>query len=304
MSRSPRAPAGAPASSAAEQYELDQVRAGEYQVTLANTDGALDPLNTSGPWAGRIMAYQPYRKRAQWPPTRNLLTQVVATGGDLGGYNTGPLDTSGAGQDVFSSTDPSGGGQILADGTAWQGGRVLSFQVPSGSNTPEWIFGTLQTGVIPGQTYTLQVQVRDTTASTSLQVQPFFGWYTAVGGPSALPSSYTYGTSATLTGGTTAAWTQVTLTATAPANAAAMVVGIAPAATAAATCTMQADGLQLEKGATATTWTPPRGCGTRCTGDSWSDGRPAGTSTAPTARSSQSAWTPSRCCPKSNCPMR
>lgn len=239
------------------QYELDQVRAGEYQVTLANIDGALDPLNSSGPWAGRIMAYQPYRKRAQWPPTRNLLTQVVATGGDLGGYNTGALDISGAGQDVFSSTDPSGGGQIVADTTAWQGGRVLSFQVPSGSSSSQWVFGTLQTGVIPGQTYTLQVQVRDTTVSTSLQVQPFFGWYTTAGGPSAPPSSYTYGTPATLTGGTTAAWTQVTLTATAPANAAAMVVGIAPAATAAAACTLQADGLQLEKGATATTWTPP-----------------------------------------------
>ncbi|MFF4403844.1 hypothetical protein [Streptomyces sp. NPDC001404] len=239
------------------QYELDQVRAGEYQVTLANTDGALDPLNGSGPWAGRIMAYQPYRKRAQWPPTRNLLTQVVATGGDLGGYNTGALDTSGAGQDVFSSTDPSGGGQIVADATAWQGGRVLAFQVPSGSAAPAWVFGTLQTGVIPGQSYTLQVQVRNTTASTSLQVKPFFGWYTTAGGPSAPPSSYTYGTSATLSGGTTAAWTQVTVTATAPANAAAMVVGVAPAATAAATCTVQADGMQLEKGTTATTWTPP-----------------------------------------------
>ncbi|WKK24602.1 hypothetical protein QZH56_02845 [Streptomyces olivoreticuli] len=71
---------------------------------LANTDGTLDPLDSSGPWAGHIMAYQPYRKRAQWPPTANLLTQVQATGGDLGGYSTGPLDTSGSGQDIFSLT--------------------------------------------------------------------------------------------------------------------------------------------------------------------------------------------------------
>ncbi|MGA5135036.1 hypothetical protein ACPCTO_35155 [Streptomyces olivoreticuli] len=114
------------------QYELDQIRSGEYQVTLANTDGALDPLNSSGPWAGHIMAYQPYRKRAQWPPTANLLTQVQATGGDLGGCSTGPLDISGSGQDIFSLTDPSGGGQIVADATAWQGSRVLAFQVPNG----------------------------------------------------------------------------------------------------------------------------------------------------------------------------
>ncbi|GAA0364350.1 hypothetical protein [Streptomyces blastmyceticus] len=172
------------------QYELGQIRSGEYQVTLANTDGALDPLNSSGPWAGHIMAYQPYRKRAQWPPTANLLTQVQATGGDLGGYSTGPLDTSGSGQDIFSLTDPSGGGQIVADATAWQGSRVLAFQVPSGSTVPTRIRHIPQYGALPGQTYTMQIRVRTTTTSTSVQAEPFLAWYQA--GFLTGPASFNY----------------------------------------------------------------------------------------------------------------
>ncbi len=236
------------------QYELDQVRAGEYQVTLANTDGALDPLNTSGPWAGHIMAYQPYRKRAQWPPTANLLTQVQATGGDLGGYGTGPLDISGSGQDIFSLTDPSGGGQIVADATAWQGSRVLAFQVPSGTAAPMRIFHIPQYGVIPGQTYTMLVQVRDVTSSTSLQVQPFIAWYQA--GYTSGPFAFSYGTAVTLAGSPTGTWTQLTVTATAPSYAAGMDIGVALAATASATCTVQVDGAYLGKGTTGT-WVAP-----------------------------------------------
>ncbi|WP_438489586.1 hypothetical protein [Streptomyces sp. S186] len=235
------------------QYELDQVRSGEYQATLADTDGALDPLNTSGPWYGHIMAYQPYRKRAQWPPTQNLLTQVQATGGDLGGYGTGTLDQSGAGPDIFSSTDASGG-QIAADSTAWQGARVMQFAVPSGSTAPTRICHTPQYGALPGQTYTMQIRVRNVTSSTSLQVKPHVGWYSASGGS---PTSFAYGTTVTLTGSPTAAWTQLTVTATAPTTAAGMNVGFSLAATAAATCNAQADGWQVEKGSTATAWTAP-----------------------------------------------
>ncbi|SHL75988.1 hypothetical protein [Streptomyces yunnanensis] len=235
------------------QYELDQVRSGEYQATLANTDGALDPLNTAGPWYGHIMAYQPYRKRAQWPPTQNLLTQVQATGGDLGGYNTGTLDQSGLGPDVFSLTDSSGG-QIVADSGAWQGARVLQFAVPSGSTAPTRICHTPQYGVLPGQTYTMQIRVRDITAATTLQIKPHIGWYSASGGS---PTSFAYGTTVTLTGSPTAAWTQLTVTATAPSTAAGMNVGVSVAATAASTCSMQTDGWQLEKGSAATAWTAP-----------------------------------------------
>jgi hypothetical protein len=235
------------------QYETDQVRSGEASLRLANDDAALDPVNAAGPWAGHINPYQPYRKRAQWPPSRNLLDQVMATGGDLGPYALGAINTSSSGPDIFTTTDPAGG-SFVASATAWAGGTVMQFSVPSGSavgarpcHTPRW-------SVIPGQTYTVQLRVRDVTASTSLNVQAFFGWYTA---GIATPTGFNYGTSSVLTGATAAGWTTLTVTATAPANAAGVDCGVALAAAAAATASIQVDGWQLEKGATVTTWTCP-----------------------------------------------
>jgi hypothetical protein len=233
------------------QYELDQVRSGEASFTLANTDAALDPTNTAGPWYGHIQPYQPYRKRAQWPPTRNLLDQGIATAGDFGGVSGTISSTT---TDIFSDTD-STGGQFVTTTSAWQGSVVMQFAVPSGTTAPNRICHTPRPTVVPGQTYTMQMRVRDVTASTSLSVQAAIGWYTAGGG--ATPGSFTYGSSSTLTGSTTAAWTTITVTATAPANAAGMDVGVAVAATAAATCSVQVDGWQVEKGSTATTWQCP-----------------------------------------------
>ncbi|MEV6833472.1 hypothetical protein AB0N17_02905 [Streptomyces sp. NPDC051133] len=243
---------GSSTISRGRQYELDQVRSGEAGLTLANTDAALDPTNASGPWAGHIQPYQPFRKRAQWPPTRNLLDQAVASGGDAGGYSLGTLPTGSAGVDIGSDT---GGGSFISSTSAWQGSVVMQFSVPSGSTAPARICHTPRWSPIPGQTYTMQMRVRDVTASTSLSVQPFIGWFTAGGGTS--PTSFTYGSSATLTGSTTAGWTLITVTATAPANVAGMDVGVALAATAAAIASLQVDGWQLEKGATATTWQCP-----------------------------------------------
>ncbi|MHB9861986.1 hypothetical protein [Streptomyces sp. YIM S03343] len=235
------------------QYETDQVRSGEASLRLANDDGALDPVNASSPWAGHIAPYQPYRRRAQWPVSRNLLDQVIATGGDLGPYSLGNIDTTSAGPDIFSTTDTSGG-SFVASSTAWSGGTVMQFAVPAGSaagalpvHTPRW-------SVVPGRTYTMQLRVRNITAATSLSVQPFFGWYVAGAGFS--PTSYTYGGSATLTGAATD-WTNLTLTVTAPTNVSGMSVGVALAANAAAAVTLQSDGWQLEKGTAATAWTCP-----------------------------------------------
>jgi hypothetical protein len=237
------------------QYETDQVRAGEASLRLANTDAALDPVNAAGPWYGHITPYQPYRRRAQWPLTRNLLDQCVATGGDVGPYALGFIPFGPGGPSIFSSTDTTGG-SFVTSSTAWAGTTTMQFAVPSGSaaaarpcHTPRW-------SVLPGQTYTVQLRVRNITAATSLSVQASFGWYVAGSGTTA-PSSFVYGTASTLTGATAAAWTTLTFTATAPANAAGMDVGFALASAAAATATVQVDGWQLEAGATATAWTCP-----------------------------------------------
>lgn len=233
------------------QYELDQVRSGEATATLANTDGALDPLNASGPWYGHIQPYQPYKRRAQWPPSRNLLTQVTATGGDLGGVATGTIPQGAAGIDVFSLTDSSGG-TITASATAWQGGSVFQFAVPNATVTQQAIGYTLQVAVEPGTAYTMQLRVRNVTAATSLQVDGYITFANVAGTTTSVRSS-----AVTLTGSVTAAWTLITVSGTAPADAARVSFGVETAATAAAACSVQVDGWQWERGATATTWQAP-----------------------------------------------
>ncbi|MFJ8345019.1 hypothetical protein ACIQ9J_01320 [Streptomyces sp. NPDC094153] len=235
------------------QYELDQVRSGEASLTLANNDAALDPTNTSGPWYGNIAPYQPYRRRAQWPPTRNLLDQAAATAGTLGGYALGTIPQNSGGPAIFSTTDATGG-SFVSSATSWQGNTVIQVSVPSGSATAARPCHTPRWSVVPGQTYTMQMRVRNVTASTSLSVRAMIGWYTVA---NASPTSFVYGTTTALTGSATAAWTTITVTATAPAGAMGINVGVSLAAAATATCALQVDGWQLEKGSTATTWVCP-----------------------------------------------
>ncbi|MEU1371972.1 hypothetical protein ABZ454_38675, partial [Streptomyces sp. NPDC005803] len=232
------------------QYETDQVRSGEASLRLANTDAALDPANATSPFAGHIAPYQPYRRRAQWPPTRNLLEQVAATGGDLGGA-TGPIRS--ATTNIFSSADTSGGA-FVSTSTAWQGGSVLQFAVPAAAAAGLRVGFTLRAAVAPGQTYTMQIRVRNITASSTVDVKPFFGWYTY---GLSTPPSYVYGTSSVLTGSPSAGWTTLTITTTAPANAVGMSTGFALNANTTTAVSVQADGWQLEKGTVATPWTCP-----------------------------------------------
>jgi hypothetical protein len=233
------------------QYELDQIQPGTASTVLTNTTGSLDPANVAGPFYGHIQPFQPVRRRAMWPPSINLLSQVMATGGDLGGYAVGSSVVNG---NVFSDTDPTGSGIVAASGTAYQGSNVLQFSVPSGSAVGARICATAEPAAQPGQTYTMQMRIRNITPSTTLQVKSGQGWYLT---PLAPGTSYTYGSTVTLTGSATAAWTQIAVTATAAAGVLGMVVGAMVAATAAATCTIQVDAWQLEKGATASAWSQP-----------------------------------------------
>jgi hypothetical protein len=244
---------GSTSVSRGRQYELDQVRAGEESVTLSNTDGALDPTSASSPFAGHVQPFQPTRIRAQWPPTVNLLSQGIATGGDVGGITAGTI-TASAAHDLLSDTDTTGG-SIVTSTTAWAGGRVAQMAVPINTAAGQRIAHCAQVAVQPGQAYTVQLRVRDVTAATSLQVKPLLGWYAAAG--SSTPSSYTYGSTVTLTGSATAGWTLITVTGTAPAGTYGMDVGVAVAATAAAVCSIQSDGWQTEKGAVASAWVCP-----------------------------------------------
>ncbi|MGE7437940.1 hypothetical protein [Kitasatospora sp. NPDC001175] len=234
------------------QYELDQVRAGTLDLQLANNDGALDPLNASGPWYGHIMPYQPMRIRAQWPPTVNLLTQVQATCGDVGGYLPGPIPTGPQGISVFSGTDSSGG-SIIASGSAWVGTNVFQFSVPSTSTVTALPLWTPQVPPQAGVTYSTQTRVRNVTSATSMQVQALIQTYDA----NLALLSQQLGSTVTLTGSSSASWTQITTTSTVPTGAAYMVIGVALVALPASNALLQADGWQVEKNASPTTWVQP-----------------------------------------------
>ncbi|MFE9372243.1 hypothetical protein ACFYM2_21085 [Streptomyces sp. NPDC006711] len=231
------------------QYELDQIQPGTASTVLSNPAGALDPANTASPFYGRIQPFQPVRRRAMWPPSINLLSQVMATGGDLGGYAVGTKVTD---ANILSDTDSSA--VVAASATAYQGANVLQFSVPSGTAVGARICLTAEPAALPGQTYTMQMRIRNITPGTSLQVKAGQGWYLT---PLTPGTAYTYGSTVTLTGSATAAWTQITVTATAPAGVLGLVVGAMVAATAAATCTIQVDAWQLEKGSSASAWAQP-----------------------------------------------
>ncbi|MEV8324503.1 hypothetical protein [Kitasatospora sp. NPDC056731] len=237
------------------QFELDQVRAGEATIVLANRDGAFDPNNAAGPWAGSVTPYQPIRVRAQWPPSINLLTPTQATGGDAGGYPLGFLQANAAFSTdiaVYSDTDPTTG-LIVADAGAWQGSRVFQFGITFNGVIGQLPCWSGQVAAEPGTTYTLQMQVRNVTAgSTPLQIQPVIGWVTSAG-----TITYTAGSPVTLTGSPTAAWNRLTVTATAPASAYGMVHGVQLLAVLTVSANLQIDGWQVEKGASASTWVQP-----------------------------------------------
>jgi hypothetical protein len=228
------------------QYELDQVRAGEGQFGLLNTDAAFEPTNTSGPWFGHVKPYEPFRRRAQWPATRNLLTQVQATGGDLGGFPTGPIPND------ARVTGETGPGSILATASAWQGGRVFDFPVAAGAGGNAVIFGTAQPAADPGTTYTHTVRVRNVAASGTLQIKPYIAWYTA----GVATATAVDGGTVALVGSVSADWTTLTITATAPANVAGIEIGVR-AASETPDARVQADGWQLEQGSASTVWTCP-----------------------------------------------
>lgn len=231
------------------QYELDQVRAGELRFSLDNTDGVFDPSNTSSPFAGRVVPMIPVRRRAQWPPSINRLTQGQATGGDVGGWPLGTLNN-----DSTQVSSDTGTGSVATDATAYRGSRVLQSSVLSTATAGQRILHTFEPAAEPGATYTVQMRIRNVTPGTTVQVKAHIGWYLTANGPA---SGYTYGSTVSLTGSTTAAWTQITCTATLPAGAMGMNVGASVAAAPSSTATVQLDEWQLEKGASASAWVQP-----------------------------------------------
>jgi hypothetical protein len=228
-----------------KQYELDQPQAGEYSATLDSRDGSLDPTNAAGPFGGRILPYQPWRKRAMWPPSANLLSAFQATGGE--GVSTGTLP---AGSNMLTDT---GNGLVVNPSVAFQGTNAFQFDAPT-TSAGKRLFYTSYPAVKPGGTYSVQVQVRNITPSTTVKLKAYIAWY----GPTSNASgNYTYGSIATLAGSAAAAWTQISVSATMPANAGGFAVGVMVDTAAASLCQVQGDAWQLENAATPSAWVTP-----------------------------------------------
>jgi hypothetical protein len=236
-----------------KQYELDQINAGEYGVTLGSQDGVLDPTNTSGPYGGKILPLQPYRRRAQWPPTANILDAVVATAGE--GYTAGTVPAS------FNMIFPTGAITstiaVPTAGYAWQGSNVFSFAIPANQGANSNIFKTEAYGIRPGKKLTFSAYMANITPSTTAPVNLFISWLNADGS-----AVFANGVSVTLNGASgSPAWQRVTVTATAPTTGAVygMRIGLNVPGSGFGTsaATVYVDGLQAEWASTASTWVSP-----------------------------------------------
>jgi hypothetical protein len=236
-----------------KQYELDQPQAGEYGITLGSQDGALDPTNAGGPYGGKILPYQPYRRRAQWPPTANMLDPLIANGGE--GYSAGSIPSSFGITGVSSSVTATIATPTA--GYAWQGSNVFSFALASNTPAQTGIFQYNNLAVRPGKTVTLSLYIANTTAATTAPVTLWLRWLAADGS-----NTWASGSSVTITGASgSPAWQRITVTATAPTTGAytygmrfGLDVGSTPPSGA---CTLYVDGIQLEWASSASAWVSP-----------------------------------------------
>lgn len=234
-----------------KQYELDAVQAGELSITLNNTDGVLDPLNSAGPYSGNIRPYQPFKHRVQWSPVTNRLPQTIATGGE--GYSAGLIPASWG---VTSQTDTTGGSiVVLGTGVAYEESNAFQFAIPASSAAYGKPIVFDAGSVQPGQAYSYSAYVRNITPSVNVTLYAAIGWYSS---PTATPTSWASGSQVVFTGSATAGWTRITVSGVAPATAygAELVISL-PAAGQATACTVQVDGQQFEIGAAPTAWNYP-----------------------------------------------
>lgn len=234
-----------------KQYELDTAQAGELTTTLRNSDAVLDPTNTTGPFGGHVLPYQPFQVQAQYPATQNLLTYVQATGGE--GYGTGTIPAS---FEIHSTSDATGG-QIVAPGDAYNGTNVFQFVNNTGPNARICTFESVP--VQPNTAYTIQLRIRCVTAGVTAHVGGYIGFYSAANiAAGASPSTASSGPTVTLTGAASGAtWTLLSYTATSPAGACGMSIGVTQTSAASGANNVQIDVAQVEIGTAATTWTQP-----------------------------------------------
>ncbi len=241
-----------------KQYELDQVQPGELNLSLANKDGALDPLNSASPYAPYVIPYRLIRERQQWPPTQNLFTQNQATSGEATALPNSPQVEPpwavGAAPDANSVwQNPFTPVTVIAEGSAFQGSNVLQVAFPAGGAYPSFVLAMRDFSVAAGLPHTFTARARSKTASIATRVQLQIAWVDASG--NVLSSAN--GTAVSLAAGASVAWSTLTVSATAPSNACGAVVNLTAVSGPAAAWLLQCDGWQYERASTPTLFTVP-----------------------------------------------
>lgn len=173
----------------------------------------------------------------------NLLHPNIATAGE--GALPLAAGTSGAAWGLSSDV---GTPTVTASGSAQQGANVWAVSVAGGVVPTKGLMYVLKVPVTAGLVYTASEYVRSATTGANPTVQIYLKFSDATGTSLAQANSGT----TVLTGAPSAAWTRMTVTATAPANTVWAQIGLLLTATApAGAWTWQADALQLEQAASA-----------------------------------------------------
>lgn len=228
------------------QFELDQMQPGQWTGQWRNRDGFLDPTNTSSPYAPGVVPYRGYRLRAQWPSSVNLVSGDIATGGEVT-----PLAPNASVSNLTSGyTTPV----VAASASAWQGTQVWQVTLGASATTGLTLIGVTYLAVLatPGTPYTMTWQVRSASTGANPVVTPIINWINWSG-----TVSVTSGSTVTLTGSPTAAWTTVTLSGTVPSGATAAGFGFLLTTAPGIAWSFQADGIQVEQSGTASAFSTP-----------------------------------------------
>jgi hypothetical protein len=246
-------------SSRGKQYEWDQQQTGQYSPTLINTDAALLPGNTNSPWSPNVGLRRPYRKRFQYPATVNMLTIDQATGGS----------TQAAGSTVDNVVPVWISylqfWTVKAEPDAFTGTNVFQQVLSSAPGAGSPVADMDGWTVMPGAAHSAQCVMRATAGGTTPQAQLLLLWRDINGNTIAT----TTGTTVTLTANSRT-WQQLTVSGTAPANAAGATIQIRMANSVAVT--WQASGFQLEYAAAPSAWVQPGAWGGVING--WTDRLP------------------------------
>jgi hypothetical protein len=227
------------------QYELDTVPAGQWNTTLDNRDGALDPSNTGSPFYPNVIPYRGCRIRAV--AGVNRLTIDQATAGSASGY-LGPIP-----EQMNVSNDFGYPVSIVTSGSAYQGNTVYQAVLPSGAGTGTTVLLVTAVPVVPGTAYSVTAQTR-ITAGTSTSTNVALLWYSNSG----VNLASVGGSAQTLISGVST-WTALSASGQAPVGATCAYLKVEIASgSAGAQTTWQVDGLQFEQSATPTSFQMPQ----------------------------------------------